>query len=227
LIQLHKERPEFTESYLRRLAITNFGAGHETMCSALTAAMAMIGSRPAVQRRVAGEVRRVTDVLTYDRAVSLQYVQACIKEAQRLHPVIGMSLSRKVPAGGLRLHGHFFPSGTTVGCNPVALHLNPEIFGPDAHQYNPDRWLQEGDWTRLRVMERTNLTWGGGARACPGRHLAELIVFKVVPALLREFDLEITVMPDERDMPCYFMAMLSGVKARFVPMSMPDTQINH
>ncbi|KAL2016198.1 hypothetical protein VTK56DRAFT_4087 [Thermocarpiscus australiensis] len=216
LIRLHKERPEFTATYLRRLAITNFGAGHETMCSALTAAMAMIGSHPDVQGRVADEVRLTPEPTRYDNAIRLRYTQACIKEAQRLHPVIGMSLSRKVPAGGLRLHGHYFPAGTTVGCNPVALHRNPDIFGPDAGRYNPDRWLQEDEPGRVRAMERVNLTWGGGARACPGRHLAELVVYKVVPALLEEFDVEITALPAEDEMPCYFMAMLTGVKARFV-----------
>lgn len=219
MIRLHKDRPEFTETYLRRLAVTNFGAGHETMCSALTAAMAMIGSHPGVQSRVAGEVRRSTETISSDNAVRLRYTQASIKEAQRLHPVIGMSLSRTVPVGGVHLHGSFFPAGTTVGCNPAALHRNPEIFGVDADTYNPDRWLQDDDPVQLRMMERTNLTWGGGSRSCPGRHLAELVVNKVVPALLREFDLEITTMPDEREMPCYFMAMLTGVRAKFIPVN--------
>jgi cytochrome P450 len=217
LIRLHKERPEFTETYLRRLAVTNFGAGHETMCSALTATIAMIGSHPEVHRRVTEEVRQTSEVFAYDQAVRLQYTQASIKEAQRLHPVIGMALSRKVPKDGLQLHGHFLPAGTTVGCNPVALHRNPEIFGADADKYNPRRWLHEGDDAMVRMMERTNLTWGGGARTCPGKHFAELVVSKVVPELLREFDVEITAMPEERDMPAYFMAMLTGIKARFLP----------
>jgi cytochrome P450 len=178
--------------------------------------MAMIGSHPNVRRRVAREVRQAPETL--DNAVHLRYTQASVKEAQRLHPVIGMSLSRTVPVGGVHLHGSFFPAGTTVGCNPVALHRNPEVFGVDAHRYNPDRWLQDDDPAQVRMMERTNLTWGGGSRSCPGRHLAELVVNKVVPALLREFDLEITTMPEESEMPCYFMAMLTGVKARFKPL---------
>ena len=73
-------------------------------------------------------------------------------------------------------------------------------------------------------MERTNLTWGGGSRSCPGRHLAELVVNSVVPALMREFDLEITAMPEGSEMPCYFMAMLTGVRARFVPVDARGTR---
>lgn len=203
---------------MRRLAVTNFGAGHETLCSALTSVLAMIGSHPHVHREVAKEVRNTSGAIRYDDAVRLRYTQASIKEAQRLHPVIGMSLSRKVPLGGLSLHGYYLPQGTTVGCNPAALHRNTEIFGADAEHYNPGRWLQDDNPDRVRAMERYNLTWGGGARACPGRHLAELVLYKVVPALLREFDVEITRMPSEAEMPCYFMAMLTGVKARFWPV---------
>ncbi|KAK3291405.1 cytochrome P450 [Chaetomium fimeti] len=217
LINLHKERPAFKEAYLRRLAVTNFGAGHETMCSALTAAMAMIGTHPEVLRRVVEEVRDTASSPAYDNtSAHLPYTQASIKEAQRLYPVIGMSLSRRVPRTGLVLHGHFFPPGTTVGCNPAALHRNTDLFGNDAGEYRPSRWLQDENPDTVRAMERTNLTWGGGMRTCPGRHLAELVLHKVVPALMKEFDLEITALPEEEEMPCYFMAMITGVKARFV-----------
>ena len=103
-----------------------------------------------------------------------------------------------------------------MGCNPVALHRNPVIFGADAAEFNPDRWLQS-DMEARRAMERYNLTWGGGGRTCPGRHLAEMVVYKVIPALLREFEIEVTRMPKDNEVEYYFMAMLTGVKARFIP----------
>lgn len=211
LIQLHKDRPEFTEHYLRRMAISNFGAGHETLTSTLISAFAMIASRVEVQERVAEESRSISSHISYDNAVQLQYTQASIKEAQRLHPVIGMSLPRRVPRGeGMTVHGLLVPPGTTVGCNPVSLHRNTDIFGQDAEAYRPDRWLD-----RREDMDRHNLIYGGGARTCPGRHLAEMLVSKIVPTLIRQFEVKV-VMPPEEDMPCYFMAMLTGVKARFI-----------
>lgn len=195
------------------MAVTNFGAGHETMCSALTSIMAMIGSNPSVQAKVAAEVRSAENSSSFDHATHLPYMQATIKEAQRLHPVLGMSLSRTVPAEGLQAHGHHFPAGTIVGCNPVSLHRNREIFGVDADSFNPSRWLDTND---VRTMDRYNLTWGGGNRTCPGRHLAYLVVYKVIPALMSEFDVEVA-MPPEEEIRYYFMAMLTGVKVRFRP----------
>lgn len=216
LIRLHKAKPEFTAIYLRRLAVTNFGAGHETMCSALTSAIALIGSHPDVQARVADEIRQNTSPglpISYAAAANLPYTQASIREAQRLHPAIGMSLSRRVPSEGMFAHGSVFPAGTTVGCNPVALQRNAAIFGADAERFEPSRWL-DADAARTAAMRRYNLTWGGGARTCPGRHLAEMVLHKAVPALLREFEVEVA-MPREEDVRYFFLAMLTGVKARF------------
>lgn len=232
LIQLHQDRPdEFKQQYLRRMAITNFGAGHETMTSTLISTFAMLGARPEAQQRVACEVvataetRSRSDALAYDDAVRLQLTQASIREAQRLHPVIGMALPRRVPAGGMAVHGVAIPPGTTVGCNPVSLHRSQDIFGDDADVYRPERWLGggEGDEENIRAMERYNLIWGGGARTCPGRHLAEMLVSKIVPALVANFEVEVT-MPPEEEIPYYFMAMLTGVRARFLPREVPSEE---
>lgn len=208
------------------MAITNFGAGHETMTSTLISTFAMLGAHPDVQQRVAREVLGNTEThahlgsLAYDDAVRLQLTQASIREAQRLHPVIGMALPRKVPAGAMAVHGLTIPPGTTVGCNPVSLHRSRDIFGGDADVYRPERWIgggdSDGDEEKTRAMERYNLIWGGGARTCPGRHLAEMLVFKIVPALVANFEVEVT-MPSEGEIPYYFMAMLTGVTARFLP----------
>lgn len=213
LIQLHKGRPEFNIQYLRRMAITNFGAGHETMTSTLISAFSMIGSHVQAQKRVANEALQCLDPISFDNAVSLPFTQASIKEAQRLHPVIGMSLPRTVPEGGMTLDGLYLPRGTIVGCNPVSLHRNPDIFGSDAESFSPDRWLNGDD---VRAMERYNLIWGGGARTCPGRNLAEMLVSKIIPALAKNFEIHVTIPPDN-EMPYYFMAMMTGVRARFIP----------
>ncbi|KUI59282.1 Pisatin demethylase [Cytospora mali] len=213
LIQLHKDRPEFNEQYLRRMAITNFGAGHETMTSTLISAFSMIGTHVQIQKRVADEVLQCSDPCSIDNTVRLQFTQASIKEAQRLHPVIGMSMPRRVPEGGMSIDGLYLPPGTSVGCNPVSLHRNPDIFGPDAEAFNPDRWLVN---EKVKAMERYNLIWGGGARTCPGRNLAEMLVSKIVPALIRNFEIQAAIPPDN-EMPYYFMAMLTGVRARFIP----------
>jgi cytochrome P450 len=218
LIQLHKEKPEFTEVYLRKMAMTNFGAGHDTMASTLTSIFMMIGTHDDVKKKVTEEIRGATDPSSYAGAVQLPYTRAASREAMRLHPALTMSLSRRVPDTGLHVHGHFIPEGTTVGCNPAALHRNANVvIGSDPEAYNPNRWLG-GESFDMRLMERYSLNWGGGPRTCPGKNLAELVVYKVVSALFERFDVEV-VAPSEIGLPSYYMSMITGAKARFLPVT--------
>lgn len=218
LIQLHRDRPEFTEVYLRKMGMTNFGAGHDTMASTLTAIFTMIGTHDDVQKKVTQEIRGANDPSSYAGAVQLQYTRAASKEAMRLHPALTMSLSRRVPDNGLHIHGYFIPGDTTVGCNPAALHRNANIVtGSEPGAYNPDRWLS-GDALDVRLMERYNLNWGGGPRTCPGKNLAEMVVYKVVSALFERFDVEV-VAPAQIGQPSYYMSMITGAKARFLPVA--------
>lgn len=214
LIELHKARPAFSEKYLRRMAMTNFGAGHETTTSALVSVFAMLGCHQKSQVLARSEFTGQSS-LSYDEATRLRYVQACIKEAQRLYPVIGMSLPRTVPSGGTHINGHQLPAGTVVGCNPFALHRNSAIFGSDAERYDPERWL---DPVMRPTLDKYSLTYGGGARTCPGRYLAEMMVSKIVVALIQHFHIRVTMPPDE-EMKCYFMAMMTNVKASFSPIN--------
>ncbi|ATY60716.1 Cytochrome P450 [Cordyceps militaris] len=235
LISLHQEKPKFTELYLRKMAITNFGAGHETLASTLTAVMAMLGTHPDVQATARQEIRlhkaeksqkaeesqKSETIISYTDALELVYTRAVIREAMRLYPVISMGLPRVVPLrdGGLQLHGFHIPPGAIVGCNPVSLHRNPDICGPNPDAFDPRRWLAAGssdDEARVRALERYSLNWGGGSRTCPGRHVAEMIVLKCVVRLLERFEVRGAGPALEDEGPTYFLAMLTGVRARFL-----------
>jgi cytochrome P450 len=108
--------------------------------------------------------------ITYRETVQLPYLVACCKEGMRLHPSIGLSLPRHVPAGGRQIAGHFFPAGTTVGISAPVLHANKEIFGEDAATFNPDRWLRGPD--AAAAMDRHMFHFGAGSRTCIGKNVS-------------------------------------------------------
>lgn len=223
LVQLHKDKPEFSQLYLRKMAVTNFGAGHETMASTLTASVAMIASHMDVQKKIALELRTAErkGAFVYATSNRFPYTKAAIREAMRLHPVVPMALPRKTPPTGLHVHGLSVPPNTTVGCSAAALHRKEDIFGAEPEVYNPERWICAdmgvGDAAAtLRMMEKYSLNWGGGSRSCPGRNLAELVVFKVIATLFDRFEVEVAIPPDA-DKEAYFLFVLSGVKVKFSP----------
>ena len=86
----------------------------------------------------------------------MRYLQACMKEAMRMHPAVGQLLERVVPDGGAALSGHWLPQGTVVGVNPWVPSRDKSTYGKDAHVYRPERWL-EADAAQLRLMERNFL----------------------------------------------------------------------
>lgn len=85
----------------------------------------------------------ISRVITWTEAKSLTYLDACIKEAGRLHPVVGQQFERVAPIGGFTINGHFIPEGTVVGINPWVSHRDKTVFGEDAEAWNPNRWLVE------------------------------------------------------------------------------------
>lgn len=222
LVQLHLDKSDFTDMYLRKMAITNFGAGHETMASTLTSVMAMLGSHQNVQTKARNEILNELGSYSFGGSIPLEYTRAATKEAMRLYPVIAMALPRETPPGGLLLHGYFIPGGTTIGCNPISLHRNEQISGSRPNSFDPERWLT--DENQLRIMDRYNLNWGGGSRTCPGRHLADMIVFKTIMKLLEHFRIEVNV-ENESLQPSYFLSMMTNVTVRFIPIEQSQNMV--
>ncbi|RYP71160.1 hypothetical protein DL771_004960 [Monosporascus sp. 5C6A] len=224
LLHLTTKKPEWKPDHAIGMAFVNFLAGHETTTAITTAALALICTNPDSKACV------VAEALGHDGAGKCgAYTQACIKETLRLRPVTSFSLSRIVPSAnanangageGVHLHGYAIPAGTAVGVHVPAMHLNAEIFGPDAAVFRPERWLEgevEGPELQMRKdLEKTSLAWGAGVHMCPGRNLAELIMGRLIPTLMREFDIEVAACPRVEDMATFnYLGFTTGVKVRF------------
>ncbi|KAK5637155.1 hypothetical protein RRF57_012867 [Xylaria bambusicola] len=118
------------------------------------------------------------------------YFQACLKEAMRLRPAVGLNITRYAPSpDGVEIDGRHYPAGTRLAVNGWVLHRDTEVFGQDAEFFRPERWLEDEE--NARVMERYMFQFGGGAHVCIGRNLALLEINKVCPRLLRDFDFQL------------------------------------
>lgn len=112
-------------------------------------------------------------VIAYEHAQALAYFQACLKEALRLFSPQGLGLQRVAPPGGLTLGDRTFAAGTVLSIHPRystyravtlfaydcygvvvwnnvvdlgdcrTMQLDKAIWGPDAHEFKPERWLAE------------------------------------------------------------------------------------
>ena len=122
----------------------------------------------------------------FSDAFDLPYLNACVQEAFRMHPALGMMTERLVPPSGATICDHFVPSGTLVGINTWTVRRDKTVFGEDADIYRPERWLEHGKGRHR--MEKAVFNFGAGNHVCLGQNIARMNMFKLVPSLFRTFE---------------------------------------
>ncbi|KAL5603879.1 hypothetical protein FOVSG1_006629 [Fusarium oxysporum f. sp. vasinfectum] len=193
----HKENPEvFTMEDVHMTCGQNLVAGSDTTSIALSSTMWYLSKYPEKMAKLREEISQarqdsgVSGMMRFKDSQKLSYLQACIKEAMRLHPPAGTSYPRVVPPGGVTILGHYFPEGTIVGINSWVTAYDHSVFGPDERAFRPERWL-DSDPEHLKRMERAWIPFGYGARTCLGKNISILELSIIIPEIVRTFDFEL------------------------------------
>lgn len=74
------------------------------------------------------------------------------------------------------------PPECTIYLNSGCTHVNPEIWGADALDFRPSRWLSS-DGSMIRPARSTFLPFSGGPRVCPGQKMAEVEFVAVIATI--------------------------------------------
>lgn len=196
-MEANKKDPSFiTQHQVLALTVANIFAGSDTTAITLRAIFYYLLKHPsdlaALRQEIeaakrARENTRSDGLFNWDQVRQLPFLNAVIKEALRCHPAAGLTLERIVPQGGVTVSGVFIPGGTIIGANAWVIHRDKDIFGEDAEQWRPQRWI-EADKERRRRMENHIFSFGMGARTCIGKNVSLLEMYKLVPALLNRFE---------------------------------------
>lgn len=147
--------------------ITFFAAGFETTASTLSFTLYELAKNQHVQKKVHEEIdaylQKNNNQITYDCVKELPFLEACIHEAMRLYPVLGV-LTREVVDDYTFPSGLQLEKGTRVHVPVYALHHDPANF-PDPEQYQPERFLPEN---KGNIKPYTYMPFGEGPRICIG-----------------------------------------------------------
>ncbi|PYH79144.1 cytochrome P450 pisatin demethylase, partial [Aspergillus uvarum CBS 121591] len=122
-------------------------------------------------------------------------LQAVIKETLRFRAPFPTAFPRVIRSGAeMVIPGlsHPLPAGTTVSASTYVLGRSREIWGEDADQWVPQRWLlgsadNDDDEESRRQMDRRFVAFSRGPRGCSGRDLASLILAKAVRAIVQRW----------------------------------------
>lgn len=143
------ERPDRLDlNTVQGQTIGTVAAGGDATSTVLQSFLYHIIRHPTAWRRLRDEIDaarkegRCRDrIISFADAQKLPFLQICIKEAMRVFATVQQGLPRVAPKHGVKLGDREFPGGTILFVSVYVLHRSKEIWGPDAGEFQPDRWF--------------------------------------------------------------------------------------
>ena len=197
LIHIHDVKPQaFNDDAVRSMVATNIFGGAETTTSSIRAVIYFLLKNPTAMMKLQQEIDQICDGNSWPHDVpvalrlakSMRYLEAVIYESMRLFPANGLPLARVSPPEGIEINGCYFPSGVQLTVYSWALHRNKQVFGEDAKEFKPERWL-DGD--RGQDLRRWFFSFGYGSRGCLGRNLAWMEMLKAISTFFRRYNVHL------------------------------------
>lgn len=166
-----------------------FVAGYETIANALAHAILLLSMHPKQQERLHEEIRATIksdeDLKSSELVNSLQYLELVLKETYRLMPTVPMLLRETLEDFEVE-PGLVIPKNVFFLFNFYALHRRQDIWGDDADQFKPERFLPENSENRHQF---TFLPFSAGQRICIANKYSNLCLKVVIIKLIQSFKL--------------------------------------
>ena len=190
-ISLALESNAFTEEELVNHTMTMLGAGHDTTAAAMTWTIYALCLHPSVQSRLREEIHRSIPSGTADIGPnlidSLPYLRAVINEVLRCYPTI--PIIQRAAAHDTAILGQYIPKGTVITAPPWAINYSRELWGADAEQFNPERWLGYGKANGGGAENNfAFMTFSHGPRSCIGQGFAKAELSCVIAKFVGRFE---------------------------------------
>jgi cytochrome P450 len=164
LVAEDEDGNRLTDQEVRDELVTLLLAGHETTATGLAWTFDLVLHSP--------------EVLAKARVEGDEYLDAVVKEALRIRPVIP-GVGRVVRGEPFRLNGYVIPPGVEINPSIRMIHRRPDVY-PDPAAFRPERFLSED-----APDTYTWVPFGGGTRRCLGASFA-LMEMRIVLARVLE-----------------------------------------
>ncbi|KAF8319095.1 cytochrome P450 [Clavulina sp. PMI_390] len=186
-------------------------AGNETTATALNWTVYGMLKHPHIQEKLRAEVLAFpSDSPTYDEVSGLKYLDAVVRETLRVYaPTLGTSRVASedsvipldepiIGKDGVKRTELFVPRNTRIDVPTMTMNTDESVWGPDATEFRPERWLEEK--LPEGVLEMPSLaspTFLAGPRACIGFRLTLIEMKIVLFTLLRAIKFDSAVHIDD------------------------------
>ncbi|EGO03006.1 hypothetical protein SERLA73DRAFT_84927 [Serpula lacrymans var. lacrymans S7.3] len=200
------EDDRLSDSELLGQMSTFIFAAMDTTSGALSRTLLTLAEHPKAQARLREEIikaRADKGELGFDDLMNLPYLDAICRETLRLYPPVGgvsrttrkdVILPFSAPvrgADGKAIHEILIPNNTNVLVSILSSNRNPELWGEDALEWKPERWLsplpQKLMEAQIPGVYSHMMTFLGGGRSCIGFKFSQLEMKVVLSSMVETF----------------------------------------
>ncbi|KAK6239960.1 hypothetical protein QUC31_005429 [Theobroma cacao] len=179
-------------TYMRDIILNFIIAGKDTTATTLSWFIYMLCKHPDVQEKVAQEVKEATDtmevkdfaefaaILSEEALGKMHYLHAALTETLRLYPAV--PVDPKICFSDDTLpDGFSVRKGDMVCYQPYAMGRMKFIWGDDAEEFRPERWLDEDGMFQPESPFKFT-AFQAGPRICLGKEFAyrQMKIFSAV-----------------------------------------------
>ncbi|CAE6440562.1 unnamed protein product [Rhizoctonia solani] len=170
---------QFTDdiSVIKDELINILVAARDTTASTLTFAVYVLAENPKIMAKLRSEILShlgTSNHPTPEDFKEMKYLRAVINETLRLFPAVPVNERTAIKSTVFQSGGkkYYIPAGATMPYSVFHMHRRKDLWGPDAQEFDPERWLDD----RLKKYVTPNpfifLPFNAGPRICLGQQFA-------------------------------------------------------
>ncbi|KAG6853804.1 hypothetical protein C0991_001254 [Blastosporella zonata] len=178
-------------------------ASRDTTACLLTFLTYLMATHPHVAERLRAEVLEhcgSENPPTYDQIRGLKYMRAVLNETLRLFPPVPLNVREcraeacTLPrpdatySSGEEDKEYYMPARTTIIFLPLLFQRNKALWGEDADEFDPERWLDPKRLARFIKNPSIYGPFSAGPRICVGQNYAYNEASYFIVRLLQKFD---------------------------------------
>jgi fatty acid omega-hydroxylase len=192
------KQAEINPKELRDIVLNFILAGRDTTAQALSWFFVSLSRHPSVEEKIRKELHAKLPGLfdgslefpNMQQCGDLVYLEAALKETLRLYPSVPLNIRLCVKDTTLS-DGTFIKSGTVVAIPSYGLARMTSVWGPDASEYKPERWIDEKTGKLKMISSFQFNSFHAGPRMCLGINLAMMEMKIVTSGLLSKYHFDI------------------------------------
>ncbi|KIY48566.1 cytochrome P450 [Fistulina hepatica ATCC 64428] len=188
--------PEY-QGVMKGLGAQILLAAVDTTWTTLSLFVIMMLIHPDVQRKAQAEIDHIlegTRLPTFADRESLPYIDCIVQEVLRIYPSVPLGVAHVCTQDNV-YRGYLIPKGSIVFANAKAISLDEKVY-KNPEQFNPTRYLPKPVGNGEPPFKAA---FGHGRRICPGRFLADDIIWIVIASVLTVFDIHRGIDADGRE----------------------------